>query len=488
MDITQEVAAEKLWRMGLVSWKFHPAQLDIYEAVNNTQSSTFIINCGRQIGKSFMLCGYAIEYALQHPGAKICYLAPTAKAVKKIILPRIREILKDCPRDMLPEYKVNDQVYKFYNGSEIHIAGTDAERAENLRGQVFHLVICDEAGFMDKLDYVVSSILRPLTSTVAGKIILSSTPPISPDHPFKTFAEQAEINGNYIKRTVHDNPLIPEKIKKQYMEESGGAMSVAWRREYMAEFIIDEKEAVIPEATEEKVASLIKQVIPYEPAGQVLENQIMRPAFLDAYTVADLGYTDNTGILFGYWDFHSAKLVIEDESLFNQPNSKTIADEVKLKERALWDTKRPYQRFCDGNPITISDLNNVHGLSFSQTRNDELEASVNTVRLFIADGKIIIDPKCVKLISQLKSAIWDSSRKKFKRSADAGHYDLIAALIYMVRNVKRYKNPFPPGLGLEIDHMFIPESTHKPEHHKQLEKIVSDPMIRFFPEFGKKQD
>jgi len=479
--VDQTAAAEKLWRLGLVSWKFHNAQLDIYQAINKSTASTFVINVARQSGKSYMLSGYAIEFALQHPGAKICFLAPTAKAIKKIVLPRIKEILSDCPRDLLPSYKVNDQVYKFKNGSEVHLAGTDAERAENLRGQVFHLVICDEAGFMNKLDYVVSSILRPLTATVSGKIILSSTPPVSPSHPFKKiFVEQAIKTGNYIKKTVHDNPLISDKIKQQYMEESGGEDSVAWRREYLAEFIIDENEAVIPEANEKKVESLIKKVIPngHNISG---EHEIMEPMFYDAYTVADLGYTDNTGILFGYWDFNRATLVIQDEALFNKPNTQTISNIIVQKEGALWGQKKPYLRFCDGDPITISDLNSAHQLAFSQTRNDELEASVNSVRLFIQDNKINIDPRCTNLILQLKSAIWDSSRRKFARSGDHGHFDLIAALIYMVRNIRRARNPNPTGYGTSIDNMYLPPDNFIAKDNSNLQKLVSEPMKKYFP-------
>lgn len=489
MTITREEAIEQLWRMGLVSWKFHNTQLDVYQAINKSTGSTFVMNISRQTGKSYLLCGYSIEYALQHPGAKICYLAPTAKAVKKIILPRIKEILTDCPRDLLPEYKVNDQVYIFNNGSEIHIAGTDAERAENLRGQVFHLVICDEAGFMDKLDYVVSSILRPLTSTVAGKIILSSTPPISSDHPFKKiFVDNAIKTGNYIKKTVHDNPLIPDHIKKQYMEESGGEDSVAWRREFLAEFITDQNFAVLPEATEQKLAEITKDIIDSHLVQDPNEKQIKRPLFFDAYTVADLGYTDNTGILFGYWDFANAKLVIEDEALFNKPNTQMIANIIHEKETALWGEKKPYLRFCDGDPITISDLNTLHGLSFSTTRNDELEASVNAVRLFIQDNKIIIHPRCINLLSQVHSVTWDVTRKKFTRSTTQGHYDLVAALIYMVRNIRRSKNPVPPGYGLDVATMYFPADSEKSKDTYNLDKIVSSPMKKYFPNISKKDE
>ncbi len=253
-EITE--AKIKLWKAGILSWKLHKAQLDMYDAVNNNKHSLFVINCGRQIGKSFYLCTQAIEFAIKNPNSKILYLAPQAKMVKKIILPRIKTILQDCPRDMKPVYKVNEQVYMFPNGSQIHIAGTDAGRVENLRGQVFHLVLADEAGFMDDLSYVVASILVPMISTTRGRIILSSTPPISPDHAFVRFVRQAETNGYYIKKTIYDNPLIDPDQMKGLIEASGGENSDAWRREYLAEFITSAKDAILPEATDEKMNKL----------------------------------------------------------------------------------------------------------------------------------------------------------------------------------------------------------------------------------------
>lgn len=473
-DLSEEEAAAKLWEMNLVAWKFHEAQLDIYTRLNESKSKMFVINCSRQIGKSFMLCGYAIEFALQHPNCKISYLAPTAKMVKKIILSRMTKLLEDCPKNLKPTYKVNEQIYRFKNGSEIHISGTDSERAENLRGQVFDLVICDEAGFMDRLDYVVSSILMPTTIHTRGKIILSSTPPITNDHPFRNFADVAKLENNYVKKTILDNTMLTKDDVALLMKEAGGPDSVAWRREYLAEFIVDQNEAVIPEATEPKLLELSKYVVPGVDNTQPLPHQFYLPLFYDSYTIADLGYTDNTGILFGYWDYMNAKLVIQDEAVFNRPNTKIIADIIVKKEKELWGDKKPYMRFCDGDLIAISDLNSLHNLHFNVTRNDDLEASVNACRLFVDQNKIVIDPRCVNLLSQLHNATWDNSRRKFKRSPTHGHYDLLAALIYFVRNVKRQKNPYPSNLGLDINTMYVPaENPRQVDNHKTLEKALN---------------
>jgi hypothetical protein len=442
-----------------------PYRAKTWDIQVNNETSLYLTGHGLVTHNSFMLCGYAIEFALQNPGVKIHYLAPTAKMVKKIILPRMSDILRDCPKSLKPVYKINEQVYKFHNGSEIHISGTDSERAENLRGQVSHLIICDEAGFMDKLDYVVSSILTPLTITTGGKIILSSTPPISPDHPFKEFADQAKLNGNYIKKTIFDNKLLTTEVIERYMREQKGPDSVSWRREFLAEFIIDEKYAVIPEASEEHINSLTKEVVLLPKGHDLQPHQTALPMFFDAYTVADLGYKDNTGILFGYWDFLNAQLVIQDELMLKKPNTQIIADAIHQKEVALWGEKKPYLRFCDGDLIAISNLNTMHDLPFSVTRNDNPESAINEVRLFVADSKLIIDPRCKFLLSQIKNATYDSSGKKFSRSEVHGHYDLLAALMYMIRNIRRNKNPYPPGLGLDIHSMhFIQAEKEDPSH------------------------
>jgi len=474
LSLDLKTAKEQLWKSSVLSWKLHKTQLEMYEAIAVNPSKLYVLNCSRQIGKSFFLCVLAVEYALKHPGAKICYIAPQARMVKKIILPRIRQILRDCPSELKPNYKVNEQSYTFkHNESEIHIAGTDSERAENIRGQVFNLVICDEAGFMDELDYVVTSILFPTISTTKGRIILSSTPPPTPDHAFLRYVRDADAGGYYMKKTIYDNPLIDKNILEELKKHAGGDNSAAWRREYLAEFVTSEEDAIFPEATEDRMSGLIKRW--------------PRPPFYDSYVSADLGYADNTGILFAYFDFLANKIIIEGEELFSKPNSEKIAISIKGKEKLLWESngtiKEPYKRIIDGNDITISDLNGpTYNLRFVKTRNDDLQAAVNEVRVMLQNEQIIFSPDCKQTIAQVKYGIWDTTKKKFARSEGAGHFDLIAALIYLVRNVARYKNPYPPGLGLDLGSMYIdPRKQRDPSKGvTELSKVLSVPYNKIF--------
>lgn len=427
--LSQEAARTVLWHKGELSWKLHKAQLDMRDAFNSSDGLKFIINSSRQLGKSVLLCALAIEYALKNPDVQIKYAAPTQRMVKQIIKPHFRMLLKDCPDDIRPEWFAQDSRYVFKNGSQIDIAGAEAGNSDRLRGTRMHLGIVDEAGFCSELSYLVQDVMLPMTLTTNGRIILASTPAKTPMHPFEQYWKQAEEGGNRIRKTIFDNPLISEKKIKQYIRECGGEQTTAWKREYLAEFIIDAESVVVPEfgAVE---ADIIQDLV--------------RPSYFDAYTSLDPGYRDLTVALFGYWDFQKASLVIEDEFVLNKTRTDILADGIKAKELVLWGKQKPYFRVADNELILIQDLDTLHGLRFIATDKDNKLAQINELRVMVQAKRLLIHPRCRTLISHLKNAVWDNNTKDtFARIEGFGHFDAIDALVYMLRNVRKHHNPFP---------------------------------------------
>jgi hypothetical protein len=133
--------------------------------------------------KTFMMIGVAIEECLRVPNTVVKFLAPTAKDIKSVVAQNMREILKDCPKELIPKFNLHSMTYQFPNGSEIQLSGTDNGNADKVRGSEAKLCIVDEAGFCDDLNYVVNSVLVPTTAKSKGKVVLISTPSRSPDHP-----------------------------------------------------------------------------------------------------------------------------------------------------------------------------------------------------------------------------------------------------------------------------------------------------------------
>ncbi len=74
---------------------------------------------------------------------------------------------------------------------------------------------------------------------------------------------------------------------------------------------------------------------------------------------------------------------------------------------------------------------------------------VNEVRIMVMNGQILVNPRCKHLIGCLKYGVWDAKKKKFAHSKVYHHFDGLAALIYLVRNLAKTSNPIPADHGFE---------------------------------------
>lgn len=443
--LTAKDAIRELWSRGVLSHKLHPVQKKMLASYISQNNKTTVIACARRLGKSFLLCVLASEKCMQQPKAIVKYLCPTKKQVKIVIQPIMDEIFKDCPPEMKPEFKYNEYMYVFPNGSQIQLAGSDGGHHESLRGGKSDLWIVDEAGFCDSLKYVVNSILTPTTLTTGGRGILASTPSLSPDHEFvEHFLKPAEFKNELIKYTIYDNPLISKVDLQEVI--SGfplGEKDPEFRREYLCEVVQSSDLTVIPEFTEDIQAAIIKEVA--------------RPPFYDAYVSMDIGARDLTVVLFGYYDFKNGVIVIEDELVQDGMSLllDRFAQNIKKKEEGLWtnplsgEFKPPYLRIADNNNlIMLNQLTYDHNIQFIPTAKDNKDAALANVRLKIANKQLYIHPRCKTLIYHIRNATWNKQKTNFSRSPDAGHYDAVDALIYFVRNVQTNRNPYPAGYGL----------------------------------------
>lgn len=439
-SFSKSEASAALWRRGNIAWKLDATQAKMYEAYRSSNRKTNTWVCSRRLGKSFALAVIAIETCQRKSNAIVKFLAPEQKQVRTILRPLFQEILMDCPAELMPVYRKDDSIFKFPNGSEIQIAGCDNQQYESMRGGKADLCIIDEAGFVTELEYIVRSVLLPTTLSTNGRIILSSTPPRSADHDFaEHYVKEARFNNHLVLFTIDDCPrYTPEQIEAMALEY-GGRDSIEFRREFLCEFLTDDKFQVVPEFDEKRRKEIVKE---WE-----------RPPFFDCYVSMDIGFDDLTFVLFAYWDFKKNKLIIEDELVMNGPTMTTdvLATSIKFKEGSLWsdiytgEPKKPYLRVSDNNLILINDLSVTHKLIFQPTEKDDKDAAINNMRVMIKSGQIVIHPRCKNLILHLQNATWTKNRKSYARSPDHGHYDGVDALVYLCRNVQIGKNPYPYG-------------------------------------------
>ncbi len=467
----KKAAIAKLWELGDLTYKLKGIQRQMRDAVYNSKGKNTVFLCARRTGKSFTMCAIAVEFCIRAPNQTVKLIFPKKKDARSVAREHMVPVLADCPPHIKPEYKTQENEYRFPNGSVIQMAGTDGGSAESVRGSAANLILLDEAGFHDYTDfsYIVRSILMPTLLTTKGKMIMASTPSKQSDHPFMVeYVRQARAEGTLIEYDIYKNPLITvEDIEEIIDEYPGGVEDPAFKREFLLQSESDLDAMVIPEFNKDVKKDIVKEST--------------MPAFYDCYVSGDPAVGDLTGILFAYYDFIRGKIVILDELVMGgkgerQLTTQDIADGIFRKERNLFknpltgEKNEPFKRVMDNNnPILINDLSREHGLRFVATRKDNKDEQINKVRMMIRRGDLEIHPRCINLIYHLETARWktrksDGKRVGYERVAGSSdkkfkghHADLVDALIYLVRNVNMNKNPFPDGYDFNGSDYHIPE-------------------------------
>lgn len=452
----------ELWRRAELDFLRHEGQIKTNNLIKNTKDQLQVVLCSRQFGKTYELVSHAIEFCLKNPRAVVKYGAAFQTDLVEFVLPAFHTILQDCPESICPQYKKSGSKWVFNNGATIHLIGLD-KNPDKIRGAGLSLIIIDEAGFVSKLRYIFDNVIMPATTHFPDcKIIMGSTPPMTPDHDFVEFIEEARIKGTLSKYTIEENPLITEDNRNRLIEAAGGRWSTTCRREYYCEIVIDETLAIVPEWNSTKYVQEVENPEYFE--------------YLHKYTAQDLsgGARDLHAIISGYYDFPNARLVITHEAVLepHDVTSEKVSKSVLSTEKEAFPECTPYKRISDNNNLPfLRDMTNMHGCHFTPvTKLPDKHAMVSRLRLFVQSGRLIIHPRCKYLIGSLETGIWKDNRKEFARSKTYGHYDFIDALIYLILSLNDHTNPIPADFGMTGRYRIPNETKYKNEDAANLLK------------------
>lgn len=459
-----------LWRQGRPGdYLLDAGQREWKAAFNATGPlASTVWNIGRQRGKTFDALVDAAETAQAIPNAILRYCAKTKDSAMGIVEPNMKALLEDCPKDMAPY--LDGTTWRFPNGSTLIVFGTDAQSFAKGRGPKTHKLYLDECGFYQDLPAVEAALL-PSLQTTGGRALYLSTPAESLGHPYTQRIRSAMASGNYRHDTFWSNPrvnheaVIREEAARRGETREVFLASTYFRREYLAEVVTEESRAAFPSWNQE----LHKRVV----------DKWERPEFFDAYQSHDPGMTgDPHASLFGYFNPYDGRLYIEDELELHSAKFSVggWAGEVKAKETHLYGVKswngtllgstdfmravggmeqvpeflrasisesaprQPYLRVGD-NPGVCRDLTLDHKLAVWPTDKHEKALEVSNANQLLFEGKVRIHSRCVRLIEQLYSTVWNKTRSAWERT-DKDHGDLAGDdLPYMVRNVNWHRDP-----------------------------------------------
>lgn len=442
-----------LWTHGKLAWKLDPDQFETYEAMHayfdtckTSYERLWVNEWSRRLGKDFLTWVIVRERSRREKNKIFHYGTAFEKDINLILIPIINEIEKDCPPHLcLVPQQAKGMFYDPVTKTEIRLVGLDVN-PNGIRGNRGDMIVVTEYGYCSKIEESETAFSPMLVENRDAMRVYNSTPPESTGHKWCTeIVPKAQMTGNYSLRILDDCPRFDKDQIDAAYEEFGGYNTTKSRREYRCEHVGEETKMLIPEWLETKKVCLVEDY--------------QRPEHAHCYVVTDpgSGESDLFGFLFGYYDFLQNLYVIQRAFTLKAPTTSQVADTLAKNERELWGdftyhdqrTKRfiknPYLRVNDSDLRLIKDMSEDYDMDYKATRKDDLRSAVNEVRTWVQSQNIRILPEAKELAIQLDAGIWDKNRKKFAYvSPVLGHFDLVACLVYGIRNLDLNSNPLPP--------------------------------------------
>lgn len=206
-------------------YKPHQYQRLIHDSINNESHKYYILNIGRQFGKTLLGINQMLYWAINDKGSNIAWVTPVYKQGKRVF----DELEKVTKSSGLFEYHRSDLWIKGFGSTISFFSG---EKPDNIRGNTFDYLIVDEMAFTrpELWDEVLSA-----TVLVKGKKVLFVSTPKGRNH-FYRLAMQHNYDDRYkyFHYTSFDNPLIDPL---DLVERKRSLPDHIFKQEYLAEFV-----------------------------------------------------------------------------------------------------------------------------------------------------------------------------------------------------------------------------------------------------------
>lgn len=431
---------------------------------------------GRQRGKTYDALTMVDEFARSTPNAIIRYCAKTKDSALSIVVPNLDVLYADCPPELQPK-REGDFIWRWDNGSSMVLFGTDAESFSKGRGPRTHLQLLDECGFYQDLVRVENA-LFPAFQTTGGKALYLSTPPESSAHPYNERIAAARSAGRLEHDTFWNNvrvnheQVIRDEAARLGMTRAEFLDCSYFRREYLAQQVTETTRAAVPSWNVGEPDAEGRS-----PAHVEIVKEWTRPPHFDAYTGHDWGGQtgDPHAALFGYVDSKASKLIIEDEDEIRGVDTEQLIARWKAKETKLWGERKwdgtlfgagffeehtkalpdflkpaisslvpsqPFIRVCDTDEQLQRDMMESGYAMLASAKHDK-HLWVDSTVVLVRQRRLVIHPRCKRLIAQLYSTLWDKTRSTWEHTP-LDHGDLLDCLVFIVRNVFWNHDPYPP--------------------------------------------
>lgn len=391
-------------------------------------------------------------------------------------------------------------------GMRLALSGID-KNPDALRGQANDFDFISEAAFIENLEYTVRNVLvHQYQGRNWARMIIETSAPEDLDTDWeRIILPDAKRRGAHSAVTIEDNDRLTRREKDYWIGMAGGRGDPNCEREYFNVIAGDPSLKAVPEFNKEQHVRRFerpKHAYGFTAAdpGQThlfalvwgeydFDND--RLLILDSWAKSNAGSMEVAAVcaareyvLWGRWpDPRMRRMPAQHDGvhagwkdllrgdkyehlapeLFRMAQTEERDRPTTEKRPGQWITQpipgaitpyydrqgfklNPSARVSDVDKQLIRDIDDHYGLEFQATSKEELSTMIRNLRNWVAEGRLWFAPDSGCVIDHVAAGKKDK-RGKLAEHKVYGHFDALAALVYMVRRVELAANnrPHPPA-------------------------------------------
>lgn len=427
-----------------IRWKLTNKLFPWQTEVSKCNSHKITMLCGRRSGKSTLEPYIAVLHCTKafdevngiEKKRSVLMMGLTKERAKDVFW---QALLDACELSGM-QYKPDNSKLQidFENGTFIQVVGNNNKlEREKLRGGDWSMIIIDEAQSQAALNYLCVDILGPIAKGRSSVMILSGTGAITNKGYWKDITDGDKSSSwTHFHATMRDNPSIPSDALDTVLADNGWTKDdVTFRREYLAENVIDTTRIVYP----------VFHTFDELPQNTIINRLAIGIDYgsTDSNAFVALGLT-NTGKIYelGCKKFNKADITkIVNELL---PFQESLMEKYKVDKRNVCCV-------ADTSDQSISrELWRMKVTIYNAYKVDRIQ-QIFDMRESLRRGDTLV--KSDILTDELQSYVWkyDNETKSviYETDDDFYHPDALAAMryafYYLLHKDKNFRNP--AGVG-----------------------------------------